>query len=144
MRRREFIAGLGTVAVWPAGARPADKRPHVAVLTLLSPEDRGGRTAAFVTGMRELGYIPGQTVDFDYRYAYGKTDRLRALAQELIALAPDVFFAEEPSGARAVKALAPPTSPSFVQCSPIDFQTSSPATRDLVAASQVLRLCSRA
>jgi putative ABC transport system substrate-binding protein len=57
--------------------------------------------------MRELGYIPGQTVDFDYRYAYGDTERLRPLAQELIALAPDVIFAEEPSAARAVKVLAP-------------------------------------
>jgi hypothetical protein len=37
--------------------------------------------------MRELGYTPGQTVDFDYRYAYGETERLRPLAQELIALA---------------------------------------------------------
>jgi putative ABC transport system substrate-binding protein len=57
--------------------------------------------------MRELGYIPGQTVDFDYRYAYGDTEQLRPLAQELIALAPDVIFAEEPSSARAVKALTP-------------------------------------
>jgi putative ABC transport system substrate-binding protein len=79
----------------------------VAVLTLLSPQDPGGRTAAFITGMRELGYIPGQTVDFDYRYADGDTERLRPLAQGLIALGPDVIFAEEPSATRAVKALAP-------------------------------------
>jgi putative ABC transport system substrate-binding protein len=57
--------------------------------------------------MRELGYIPGQTVDFDYRYTYGETERLRPLAQELIALGPDIIFAGEPSAARAVKALAP-------------------------------------
>ena len=63
--------------------------------------------AAFVSGMRELGYIPGQTVDFDYRYAYGNTEQLRPLAQELIALAPDVIFAEEPSAVRAAKAFAP-------------------------------------
>jgi putative ABC transport system substrate-binding protein len=107
MKRRAFIAGVGSAAMWPAVARATGKRPRVAVLTLLSPEDRGGRTAAFVAGMRELGYIPGQTIDFDYRYAYGDTERLRPLAQELIALAPDVVFAEEPSAARAVKALAP-------------------------------------
>jgi putative ABC transport system substrate-binding protein len=57
--------------------------------------------------MRELGYIPGQTVDFDYRYTYGETERFRPLAQELIALGPDVIFAGEPSSARAVKAVAP-------------------------------------
>jgi putative ABC transport system substrate-binding protein len=107
MKRREFIAWLGGAAAWPAVTRATGKRPRVAVLTLLSPEDRGGRTAAFIAGMRELGYIPGQTIDFDYRYAYGDTERLRPLAQELIALAPDVIFAEEPSAARAVKALAP-------------------------------------
>jgi putative ABC transport system substrate-binding protein len=93
--------------MWRAVARATGKRPRVAVLTLLSPEDPGGRTAAFVSGMRELGYIPGQTVDFDYRYAHGDTEQLRPLAQELIALAPDVIFAGEPSAARALKALAP-------------------------------------
>lgn len=110
MRRREIItliAGVGSAAMWPAVARATGKRPRVAVLTLLSPEDPGGRMAAFVSGMRELGYIPGQTVDFDYRYAYGDTEQLRPLAQELIALAPDVVFAGEPSAARALKALAP-------------------------------------
>jgi putative tryptophan/tyrosine transport system substrate-binding protein len=107
IRRRELLAALGGAAMWPLVVRATGKRPRVAVLTLLSPEDRGGRTAAFVSGMRELGHIPGQTVDFDYRYAYGDTEQLRPLAQELIALAPDVIFAEEPSAARAVKALAP-------------------------------------
>ena len=109
IRRREFIALVSTAAAaaWPAVVRAAAKRPRVAVLTLLSPQDPGGRTTAFVAGIRELGYIPGQTVDFDYRHAYGDTERLRPLAKELIALAPDVVFAEEPSAARAVKALAP-------------------------------------
>jgi putative tryptophan/tyrosine transport system substrate-binding protein len=102
MRRREFIAGLGGAAAWPLVSTAAGKRPRVGVLTLLSPQDRGGRIAAFVTGMRELGYIPGQTVDFDYRYAYGETERLRPLAQELIALGPDVIFVGEPSAARVL------------------------------------------
>jgi putative ABC transport system substrate-binding protein len=57
--------------------------------------------------MRELGYVAGQTIDIDYRYAEGDTERLRPLARELIALLPDVMFAAEPSPARAVKALAP-------------------------------------
>jgi putative tryptophan/tyrosine transport system substrate-binding protein len=107
IRRRELLAALGGAAMWPLVARAAGKRPRVAVLTLFSTEDRGVRTAAFVAGMRELGYIPGQTVDFDYRYASGDTERLRPLAQELIALGPDVIFAGEPSAARAAKALAP-------------------------------------
>ena len=108
MRRREFISLLGGVAAaWPFAARAAGKRPRVAVLTLLSPQDEGGRIAAFRTGMRHLGYIAGQTCDIDYRYADGNTERLRPLAQELIALDPGVFFAGEPSAARAAKALSP-------------------------------------
>ena len=76
------------------------------VLTLLSsPDDE--RIAAFVAGMRELGYVGGKTVDIHYRFAEGETTRLRPLALELIALAPTVIFAGEPSVARVVKALAP-------------------------------------
>jgi putative ABC transport system substrate-binding protein len=100
MNRRELIAGLGGAAAWPLVARAADKRPRIAVLTLLSQQDEGGRIAAFRTGMRHLGYIAGQTLDIDYRYADGDNERLRPLARELIALAPNVFFAGEPSVAR--------------------------------------------
>jgi ABC-type uncharacterized transport system substrate-binding protein len=107
VKRRAFITGVASAAVWPVVTSAAGKRPRVAVLTLLSLEDRGGRIAAFVAGLVERGLIPGQTVDLDYRYAYGDAERLRSLAQELIALAPDVIFAGKPSTARAVKALAP-------------------------------------
>jgi putative ABC transport system substrate-binding protein len=97
----------GVAATWPVGVRAAGKRPHVAVLTLLSPQDERGRITAFDAGMRDLGYVVGQTFDIDYRYAEGDTERLRPLARELIAVSPDVAFAGEPSAARAVKALAP-------------------------------------
>jgi ABC-type uncharacterized transport system substrate-binding protein len=109
VKRREFITLLGgaAAAAWPLAARAAGKRPRVAVLTLLSPQDERGRIVAFIAGMRELGYVAGQTVDVDYRYAEGDTERLRPLARELMALAPDVIFAGEPSAARAAKALAP-------------------------------------
>jgi putative ABC transport system substrate-binding protein len=108
MRRRDFITLLGgAAAAWPLVARAAEKRARIAVLTLLSPQDERRRVASFVVGMRELGYVAGQTIDIDYRYAEGDTERLRPLARELIALLPDVMFAAEPSPARAVKALAP-------------------------------------
>ena len=106
--RRAFITLLGAAAAgWPLAARAAGKRPRVAVLTLLSVHDEQGRIAAFVGGMQELGYVAGQTFDIDYRYAEGDTERLRPLARELIALAPDVMLAGEPSAARAAKAVAP-------------------------------------
>jgi putative tryptophan/tyrosine transport system substrate-binding protein len=108
MRRREFITLLGSAAAaWPMAVRAAGKQPRVAVLTLVSAADEIGRIAAFVAGMRELGYVAGQTFVIDYRYADGEPVRLGPLAHELIALAPDVVFAGEPSAARAVKAIAP-------------------------------------
>jgi putative ABC transport system substrate-binding protein len=108
MNRRAFTTLLGGAAAsWPLAARAAGKRPRVAVLTLLSAQDERGQIAAFVGGMQELGYVAGQTFDIDYRYAEGDTERLRPLARELIALAPDVMFAGEPSAARAAKAVAP-------------------------------------
>jgi putative ABC transport system substrate-binding protein len=107
MKRRAFITLLGGAAAWPLAAHPAGKRARIGVLTLLSAQDERGWVAAFVAGMRELGYVPGQTFDIDYRYTDGDTERLRPLARVLIALAPDVIFATEPSSARAVRALAP-------------------------------------
>ena len=107
MRRREFIALIGAAAGWPSILLAAGQRARVGLLTLLSQDDQGGRIAAFVVGLRELGYVPGQTVDIDYRFARGDTEQLRALARDLIALAPDVIFAGEPTAARAVKVLAP-------------------------------------
>src|SRR5215831_6774762 len=107
LKRREFITLIGGAAARPLAARAAGKRPRVAVLTLLLVYDERGRIAAFVGGMQELGYVAGQTFDIDYSYAEGDTERLRSLARELIALAPDVMFAGEPSAARAAKAVAP-------------------------------------
>jgi len=107
-RRRDFIMLLGgAAAAWPFVADAAGKRPRIAVLTLLSPQDEGGRIRAFAAGLRELGYVAGQTIELDYRYAAGDTERLLPLASELMMLAPDVVFAGEASPARAVKAIAP-------------------------------------
>jgi len=107
LRRRQFITLLGgAAAAWPLAARAAGKQPRVGVLTLVSAADEIGRIAAFMAGMRELGYVPEQTFVIDFRYADGEPARLGPLAHELIALAPGVVFAGEPSAARAVKAIA--------------------------------------
>jgi putative tryptophan/tyrosine transport system substrate-binding protein len=102
MRRREFLSLFrGAAVAWPVTALAAGKRPRVGVLTLLSPQDEGRRIADFAAGLGELGYIEGRNLDMDYRYADGDTERLNALARELIAFAPDVVYAGEPSAARA-------------------------------------------
>ena len=107
MRRRSFMMLLGGAAAWPFMASAAGKRPRVAVLTLLTRQDEGGRIGDFVSGLRELGYIAGQNLDIDYRYADGDTEQLSRLARELIALAPNAVYAGEPSAARAIKKAAP-------------------------------------
>jgi putative tryptophan/tyrosine transport system substrate-binding protein len=74
---------------------------------LQGSQDVGHRVASFVDGLRSLGYIEKQTIDIDYRYANGDTKPLKSLAQELIALRPNVAFGGEPSAVRALKSVAP-------------------------------------
>jgi putative tryptophan/tyrosine transport system substrate-binding protein len=107
MRRRDFLGVLGGAAIgWPVGALAQRKVPRIGVLTLLSPQDSDGRIAAFISGMRDLGYVVGQNIIFDYRYAEGDNKRLEPLALDLLKLSPNVIFAGEPSGARTVKKAA--------------------------------------
>jgi len=108
MHRREFIMLLGgTAAAWPLAARAQQRRPRIVVLTLVSAQDEGNVTAAFVGGLHALGYVEGKTVNIDYRYAEGDTTRLKLLAEELIALKPDVAMADSPSPAIALNSVAP-------------------------------------
>ena len=62
------------------------------MLTLLSAQDERGQIAAFVAGMRELGYVAGQTYDIDYRFAPAGA-HAEEFAKELLALQPDVILA---------------------------------------------------
>jgi putative ABC transport system substrate-binding protein len=86
MRRREFIAGLGSAAAWPAVARA--QQPAVPVVGLLSHEtaDDGYKniTVPFLQGLKETGYVEGQNVAIDYRYWEDKYDRLPALVADLV------------------------------------------------------------
>jgi putative ABC transport system substrate-binding protein len=108
MRRREFITLIGgAAAAWPLAALGADGRPRIGVLDIKSAESDARNIAAFRDGLQRLGYVEGRTVDVDYRYSDGDTNGLDALAQQLIALKPDVVLAAQPSPVRAVKRIAP-------------------------------------
>src|SRR5262245_27557933 len=108
MKRRAFITLLGgAAAAWPLAVRAAEPRPRIAVLSINSAQDERKNIAAFVDGLRALGYVTSQNVDIDYRYAEGDTTRLKPLAQELLALKPDVALANSPSPAVAVQTVAP-------------------------------------
>jgi putative tryptophan/tyrosine transport system substrate-binding protein len=103
LRRREFIALLaGAVAGCPVVAGAADARPRLAFLGL-GPQQNVH--LAFVDGLRRLGYAQGRNLDIDHRY--GDVEKLKPLAQELIALKPDILAADSPSPAIAFKSLAP-------------------------------------
>ena len=85
MRRRTFIAGLGSAAAWPVVAR-AQQVP-VPVIGYLSPQsadDSKFLTIPFLQGLRETGYVEGQNVAVEYRYAENQLDRLPALAADLV------------------------------------------------------------
>jgi putative tryptophan/tyrosine transport system substrate-binding protein len=93
MQRREFLALLaGIAAGWP-GAATAQK-PKVARLGALIYSTPADATMEFVRqGLRNLGYVEGRDIAFEYRFAEGKPERLPELAAELTRLKPDVIVA---------------------------------------------------
>jgi putative tryptophan/tyrosine transport system substrate-binding protein len=86
MRRREFIRLLSsTVVAWPLTARAQRAAmPVVGYLSSRSPDDTRNALAAFLQGLTEVGYVEGQSVAIEYRWALGQYDRLPALAAELV------------------------------------------------------------
>jgi putative ABC transport system substrate-binding protein len=105
MRRREFIAGLGSAAAWPAVARAQQggrMRRIGILLSAVAADDPQRRMGAFVQRLAELGWTEGRDLRIDYRYGLADPDRLRRYAGELVALSSDVLLA---AGNRALAAL---------------------------------------
>src|SRR5271156_163649 len=106
MRRREFIAGLGSAAAWPVAVRAQQSaRPVVGFLSTRSADDEYANiTIPFHHGLKEAGYVEGQNVSVEYRYAENQVDRLPALAAGLVRRGVAVIVAIGASAALAAKA----------------------------------------
>jgi len=100
------IGLLGSLVIAPREAGP-QPRAKVARIGWLSIASRTPEVAhlmeAFSQGLRELGYVEGQNIKMEYRFADGRPERLPELAAELVALKVDIIVAPNPAGAQAAK-----------------------------------------
>jgi putative ABC transport system substrate-binding protein len=97
MNRREFIAGVGSAAAWPVVARGQQQGERVRRIGALMPYDESdpdgkAYVSAFTQALADLGWTVGRNVRMDLRWANADTNRIRALAQELVGLQPEIIL----------------------------------------------------
>jgi putative ABC transport system substrate-binding protein len=129
LRRREFIAGLGSAAAWPHVARAQQRaQPVIGFLHSGSPELSPSLVAGFRRGLSETGFVEGRNVTIEFRWAHNDGGRLRELAADLVQRRVDVIAT--PNGEAA--ALAAKAATAAI---PIVFaSTADPVKLGLVAS----------
>jgi putative ABC transport system substrate-binding protein len=107
VRRRTFIAGLGSAAAWPVVARAQQAMPVIGLLSAQSAEGSKNGIVAFLQSLKESGFVEGRNVAVEYRYAENEYDRLPALAADLVRRGVAVMVTTDtPSGLTAKAAAA--------------------------------------
>jgi putative tryptophan/tyrosine transport system substrate-binding protein len=131
VKRREFIAGLGGAAAWSLAARAQQSAQRMRRIGMLNGFDADNPlfrsfVADTIQALAQLGWEIGRNVEFIERWSGGDADRTTAMAKELVALQPDVIFAE-----------ARPTAASLqreTRSIPVVFLDSDPVGSGLVAS----------
>jgi putative ABC transport system substrate-binding protein len=119
VKRRTFIAGLGSTVAWPLVARAQQPAmPVIGWLSAQSARDDSNRTVPFLRGLKESGYVEGQNMAVEYRWAENQYDRLPALADDLVRRRVAAIVAAGSTEALAAKAAT--TSIPIVFASAVD------------------------
>jgi ABC-type uncharacterized transport system substrate-binding protein len=101
MRRRKFIVAVGGALLWPHAARTQER---IRVIGYLTPAAKPSlRDEIFLKGLRDLGWIEGKNIRIEYRRAANSTERLAAMADELVRLKVDVIVAQSTPAVEAAK-----------------------------------------
>jgi putative ABC transport system substrate-binding protein len=103
MKRREFISLVGGAAAWPVTAR-AQHANGARIGFLGAASATGFQVQALRAGLRDFGYIEGNNIAIEYRFAEGKYERLPELAIELVALKVSLIVTHSTAGTKAAKA----------------------------------------